>query len=58
MVNSYSVTEERSEVILRLKQVDCLYSNGDSKPIRNANSSVGTVTSDNPDPLLIVSKVL
>jgi len=60
MVNSYSITEERSEAVLRLKQVDCLSSNGDSKLLRNANSpvSVGTVASDHPDQVLIVCKVL
>jgi hypothetical protein len=60
MVNSYSVTEKRSPAVLRLEQADCVYLNGDSKLLRDADSSVpvGAVTSGYPDPVLIVYKVL
>jgi hypothetical protein len=60
MVNSYSVRKECSEAFVRLREVDCLPSNWDSRLLRIADSSVsiGTVTSDNPDPVLIVCNVL
>jgi len=53
-------TGESSEAVQRLKQVDCLFSNGYSKLLLIADSSVsvGTVTSYHPDPVLIVCKVL